>query len=148
MVCLYFSLEDATHLRRNGVSVLHFKLLDPDCCGKRVKQRLTSIYTNSVPRHIDMSQHFIKVLNEISQSLCSIVADFVATEVQSCDHVFVFKKRAKLDHMFISKVLVCDLNHVRIVNSPCLEHRRETFCYWSILIEHDFMKQVLYRIVF
>jgi hypothetical protein len=37
VVCLDFSLEDATHLGRNWVSVLDFKLLDSDCRGKRVK---------------------------------------------------------------------------------------------------------------
>jgi hypothetical protein len=89
-----------------------------------------------------MSQYLIEVLNEISQSFRPIVTDFVTTEVQSCNHVFVFKKLAKLDHVFISEVLVFDLNHVRIVDPPCLEHRRETFCNWSILIEHDFVKQI------
>jgi hypothetical protein len=50
--------------------------------------------------------------------------------------------------MLISKVLVFDLNHVRTVDSPRLKHGREAFCYWSILIENYFLKQVLYGFIF
>ena len=56
----------------------------------------------------------------IDDGQCTGIGDLVPPQVQVDDHVAAFEELTQLEHVFVSQLLVLNLNDCRLGNAPTL----------------------------
>lgn len=68
-----------------------------------------------------MRQRLVKVRDELTQALRTLITDEVTAQVELTDHFTVLEEIAQLFNVLIRQVLIFRLNHIWTVDSPGLE---------------------------
>ena len=101
-----FLLEGFDNLRIYSVAISQSDLTKPNCVMDRINKRVQSNFSNPIPIQIDHGESGVMVRNKVGKFLDTSVTDFIFSQVQLLNLLFMLHILEQLMQMVVIKIFI------------------------------------------